>query len=117
MHTWNVDYLFTRLGGTPGVLAHCAKYAPLSIPPTPNTVGMWKVRKRISAEWLPVIIMGLLDIFWEAGRPAADYTHLFHVRPVLSLSLDGAVTGRTKDPALPSAEPVTDWTKDWGAGQ
>ena len=76
MVIWDVAVIFKELGGVAGVIAHCARYAPLDIPPAPMTVYQWRNRNRISAEWLPVVLLGVLDL----ARPN-QFDHLFTVVP------------------------------------
>lgn len=63
MITWDTDRLFELAGGVRGVLDICAKSDPLTIPPRPATVAVWKNRKRISAEWLPAVVEWVLASF------------------------------------------------------
>jgi hypothetical protein len=60
MRTWDTDSIFKRLGGNPGVIALCVRYAPDTVPPRPRTIDLWRFRHRISAPWLPVIVHGWL---------------------------------------------------------
>jgi hypothetical protein len=74
---WDVDEIYRRLGGTQGVIAHCARWAPASTPPLYNTAAVWKHRQSIPAEWVPTIVFGLLT---DGLVPASDYRVLFAER-------------------------------------
>lgn len=80
MLTWDTDKVFELLGGTPGVVALCAQTAPDVPPPAAGTVAVWKHRKRIAAEWVPVIVYG---VFAGGYLPTAEIHQLFNeINPV-----------------------------------
>jgi hypothetical protein len=75
MLTWNTDYIFSLLGGTPGVTALCERHAePGDTPPAYGTVAVWRHRKRIAAEWVPTVFGGLIK---EGFLPPEEYHLLF----------------------------------------
>jgi hypothetical protein len=59
---WNTNRILEMAGGTTGVIALCARVAPMEVPPNPATVAVWRFRGRISSKWLPVILSGLLHM-------------------------------------------------------
>lgn len=67
MIAWNVAHMFKLAGGCEGVVKLCARFVPTGEPPALQTAAVWKHRDRISAEWLPVVVAGLL----AAGHPPA----------------------------------------------
>ena len=61
MIEWDVKEIFNRLGGAKGVAAACARLAPHAATPEYFTIYMWKVRERISALWLPVLVAAAME--------------------------------------------------------
>jgi len=61
MYVWDVAEIFKTLGGAKGVRELCGRLAPAAPLPAAITVHLWKHRNRISAEWLPVVVRGLVD--------------------------------------------------------
>jgi hypothetical protein len=59
MISFDVEYLFTRLGGPRAVLDLIDKHVPGNALEYP-TVQMWKQRGRIPADWLGRVIYALL---------------------------------------------------------
>jgi hypothetical protein len=70
MVDWNFARIWDFCGDAAGVVMICrdAGRAGISIPPSPGTAAVWKVRKRIPADWLPVLVSHCLT----AGLPADE---------------------------------------------
>ena len=70
MIQWNFDKVWDFCGGTHGVVRLCgeAEAGGLAIPPSPGTAAVWKARKRIPVEWLPVVVHHCLS----QGMPSAS---------------------------------------------
>ena len=62
MIRWNTERMFELADGPRGLLALCTRTASGANPPSMTTINVWKHRRRISAEWLPVVVSGLLDL-------------------------------------------------------
>lgn len=60
MLVWDVEAIFEAGGDIKGVVALCKRVSPADDPPTHEQVAMWKSRRVIAANWLPVVCAGLL---------------------------------------------------------
>lgn len=59
MIVWDMPAIMAAAGGDGAIADLCLRYAPMHIPPTPATLRVWKCRKAIPAEWLPVVLYGI----------------------------------------------------------
>jgi hypothetical protein len=86
--TWDTERIFGVCGGDAGVIAVCARAEPLTVPPRPGTVAVWRHRKRIPSEWLPALVLACIEQDIETSTLIRRETPEPASEPASALSLD-----------------------------
>jgi hypothetical protein len=75
--TWDTERIFGVCGAE-----------PLTVPPRPGTVAVWRHRKRIPSEWLPALVLACIEQDIETSTLIRRETPEPASEPASALSLD-----------------------------